>query len=220
MFSKQQNISPPIFITGIGTGVGKTVVAAIIAEALGANYWKPIQTGATNNTSDAAWVASVTSNSTIYPEAYSLTLPASPHLAAMVENISITIQSLLNAYQQFQNHSANKIVIEGAGGLLVPLNEKEMMIDLMMALQAKVIIVSRNYLGSINHSLLTAVACKQYNLNVLGWIFNDHFMNYEEELVQRSGFPALASIPATTIVNKNFITQQALRIKKQLTALL
>ena len=85
---------------------------------------------------------------------------------------------------QVQNSElkTENLIIEGAGGLMVPLNENEFMIDLIKKLNAKVILVSRNYFGSINHSLLTASVCKQNNLNVLGWMFNEDFMNYEEEI--------------------------------------
>src|SRR5581483_8557036 len=81
------------------------------------------------------------------------------------------------------------LLIEGAGGLLVPLNETEFVADLIKALQAKVILVSRNYLGSINHSLLTARVCKEMQLPVIGWVFNDQYLDYEEEIVQWSNFP-------------------------------
>src|SRR5438105_12061143 len=103
---------------------------------------------------------------------------------------------------------------------MVPLNENEFVIDLIQQLNAKVILVSRNYLGSINHSLLTAAICKQRKLNVVGWIFNDQYMNYEDEIVQWSGYKKIASIPFIKDVNSAFIKQQADKYYDVLTTLL
>jgi dethiobiotin synthetase len=210
----------PIFITGIGTGVGKTLVSAIITEALQANYWKPIQAGYADGT-DAEWVRGLLTNkqSIIYPELYKFALPASPHIAAREEGIDIEISALKEKYQQLLTPDS-RLVIEGAGGLLVPINEKEFIADIIRSLQARVILVSRNYLGSINHSLLTAALCKQYNLDVIGWIFNDQFMQYEEEIVKWSGFPKIASIPKINNLDKKNISEQATVIKDKLLLLL
>jgi dethiobiotin synthetase len=218
----------PIFITGIGTDVGKTVVAAIITEALQADYWKPVQAGYENGT-DAIHVKDIISDniSIIHPEVYKLSLAASPHIAAREANLKIEMDVILKKYQQLikaqtassvrladgkndkQQTINHKLIIEGAGGLLVPLNEHEFVIDLIQKLNAKVILVSRNYLGSINHSLLTAHVCKQKELNVIGWIFNDQYMNYEDEIVQWSGYKKIASIPFKKNISRNFIKQQA-----------
>jgi dethiobiotin synthetase len=207
----------PIFITGIGTGIGKTLVSAIVTEALQADYWKPIQAGFSEGT-DALQVASLISNeqTSIHPEVYKLQLPASPHIAAKEENIEIDIKKI---YQSFHHISTkNKyIVIEGAGGLMVPINRNEFIADIINVLNAKVILVSRNYLGSINHSLLTAMACQQKGIDVLGWIFNDQYLNYEGEVVKWSGMPSLASIPFAENLNKEFIQLQAQKLTANLT---
>ena len=209
----------PVFITGIGTGIGKTVVAAIVTEALQANYWKPVQAGDEGGT-DSEWIESVISNprTTILPEAYKLSMAASPHLAARAQGEVIRLNTIAEAYQLLAT-PGNNIVIEGAGGLMAPLNEEEFVIDLVKLLNARVILVSRNYLGSINHSLLTAQACKAYDLDVAGWIFNDEYLNYEEDIVKWSGYPAIASIPWNNAVNKDFILQQAARISTALNKL-
>lgn len=201
-----------IFVTGIGTGVGKTVVSAIITEALQADYWKPVQVGLEETDND--WVRSHIQNETsvIHDSLYALKLPASPHIAAREEGISIDINKIKDAIPD----TNNTLVIEGAGGLMVPLNEKDFIADLAGALECKVILVSRNYLGSINHSLLTAAVCKQKGLNVLGWIFNDQYMDYEQEIVDWSGFPAIASIPFEENPSKEFITIQAATIREEL----
>lgn len=208
-----------IFITGIGTGIGKTIVSAIVTEALQANYWKPIQAGFDEGT-DSEFIASLISNSTtkILPEVYKLKKAASPHIAAKEEGIEISLQSIIN-YQLSIVHSKNPCIIEGAGGILVPLNSNEFIIDLIKKINAKVILVSRNYLGSINHSLLTAAICKQNHIDVLGWIFNDQYLDYENEIVEWSGYPKIATIPFTEKIDKQFIKEQAIIVNKTLTPL-
>ncbi len=207
----------PVFITGIGTDVGKTVAAAIVTEALEANYWKPVQAGFDDGT-DALSIQHLISNlnTVIHPEVYKLKLPASPHIAAREEGIRIDLDII---YQQYSHLIINNIqltIIEGAGGLLVPLNEDEFVLELIKKLDARVIIVSRNYLGSINHSLLTASVCRSNDIDVVGWVFNDQYMHYEEEIVRWSGYPKIASLPHAKEVNKAFVKEQAERIKESL----
>ncbi|HWB94895.1 MAG TPA: dethiobiotin synthase, partial [Puia sp.] len=165
----------PIFITGIGTGVGKTLIAAIVTEALGGWYWKPVQAGFDEGT-DAQWVAARISapasaggmgferknaGGRVLDEAYKLKMPASPHIAAREEGLVISLDTLAAKLPK-----ERPLVIEGAGGLFVPLNDVEFMSDLALRLDGTVILVSRNYLGSINHSLLTAEACRTRGLRV------------------------------------------------------
>lgn len=202
-----------IFVTGIGTGVGKTLVAALLAEALEADYWKPVQAGEEGGT-DSNWVRDriTNRNTVIHKEAYLLQLPASPHIAARQESIDITVKGIRDRVPA----TRRPVIIEGAGGLLVPLNRQEFVIDLIAALEAKVVLVSRNYLGSINHSLLTARACRDAGLQVAGWIFNDQYMDYEEEIVQWSGYPRLATIPYRENPDRAFIQEQAAQWRKHL----
>lgn len=206
----------PIFITGIGTGVGKTVISAIVAQALQADYWKPIQAGFKDGT-DAETVRDWISNpvTTIHPEIYKFTMPASPHIAARNENIRIETGTVVSALSKLESNN-RYVVIEGAGGIMVPLNESEFVIDLAEQLQAPIILVSRNYLGSINHSLLTAAICKQRNLPVLGWIFFDEFMQYENEIVEWSGHPLIWSVPFFGDITSQFIEQQAMDLEESL----
>jgi dethiobiotin synthetase len=204
-----------LFITGIGTDVGKTIVSAIVAEALGADYWKPVQAGYETGT-DSEWVRSVISRQlAVHAELYKLKLPASPHIAAREENIKIDCEKIKAQYLNISSSERN-LVIEGAGGLMVPINDDEKVIDLIRALNVGVIIVSRNYLGSINHSLLTASVLQSHNLPVVGFVFNDDFMSYEQEIVKWSGYPLLGSIPHTAEVNRKFILEQAEKIRPQL----
>jgi len=223
----------PIFISGIGTGVGKTVVAAIITEALKADYWKPVQAGYETGTdragagvssklshsetgihagTDRALVASLISNSetVIHPETYLLQLAASPHIAARNENKRIDPEKIAGDLNHM--NLQRPLVIEGAGGLMVPLNEKEFVIDLIQRLDARLVLVSRNYLGSINHSLMTAAICRHYNVDVAGWVFNDQYMNYEQEIVHWSGYPALFSVAMINLLSKETIVAAAKNI--------
>ncbi len=207
-------MTQPIFITGIGTGIGKTLVAAIVAEALQADYWKPVQAGFEEGT-DSAWIKDVLSNnySIVHPELYKLQMAASPHIAARKENMRIDISVIKTRLAEIAvaaNNRNNPLIIEGAGGLMVPLNENEFVVNLIRQLQAKVILVSRNYLGSINHSLLTAEVCRYYKLDVLGWIFNDQYLAYEDEIVNWSGFAKIGSLPFAHPPGKKFVKEQAL----------
>lgn len=201
---------PVFFITGIGTGVGKTLVSAILTEALDADYWKPIQAGFAEGT-DALQVSQWLSNpdKKIQQEIYKLKLPASPHIAAREEGIVISLEQIKAAFDRLCLESRRPLIIEGAGGLLVPLNESQTLLDLLKILDVPVIVVSRNYLGSINHSLLTANSLKQAGAKLAGWVFNDQFMHYETEISQWTEMPILGSIPFSDTPDKDFVRQQA-----------
>ena len=199
----------PIFITGTGTDVGKTIIAAIITEALHADYWKPVQAGYTDGTDSLSVAKMITNKKTIiHPELYKLKLPASPHISAREENKKISVKNIIKHLPK----TSNTLIVEGAGGLMVPLNETLFVADLIKQLNAKVILVSRNYLGSINHSLLTAEVCRYYKLDVLGWIFNDQYLAYEEEIVHWSGCHKIAAIPFSPNPDTAFIREHALLI--------
>jgi dethiobiotin synthetase len=219
-----------IFVTGIGTDVGKTVASAILCEALEADYWKPVQAGFDDGTDAALLKSLVTNKKTIvHPETYKLKLASSPHIAARKEGIKIDLNKIVEDYSKIVNressnvnasqnleHKTQNLIIEGAGGLMVPLNENEFIIDLIKKLNAKVILVSKNYLGSINHSLLTASVCKQNNLDVLGWMFNEDYMNYEEEIEAWTGYTKIATVPTCENINALFVQEQAMLIKHSL----
>jgi dethiobiotin synthetase len=222
----------PIFITGIGTGVGKTLVSAIVAEALGAYYWKPVQAGFDEGT-DAEWVGARLSNGgvgaggagegrksgaasgRVLPELYTLKMPASPHIAARAEGVVISLDMIAAGLP-----AERPLVVEGAGGLFVPLNDRDFMVDLALRLDATVILVSRNYLGSINHSLLTAEACKVRGVRVAGWVFNDQYGHYEAEIAHWSGLPALGSIPFRESPDAEFVREQASLLRPRLLEML
>jgi dethiobiotin synthetase len=201
------------FVTGIGTGIGKTLVSAIIAKALNADYWKPVQAGYENGT-DSEWIKSILRNSTVHPEVYKLRLAASPHIAAREEGVSISLQKIT---EKIPSKNRN-LIIEGPGGLMVPLNEREFVADLIKALSVKVILVSRNYLGSINHSLMTSELCKQKDIPVIGWVFNDQYLSYEQEIISWSGIPGIGSVPFCEGLNDLFVEKQADLFRERLAA--
>lgn len=155
------------FVTGIGTEIGKTVSSAVLVEKLKADYWKPIQAGDLDN-SDSLKVQNLISNSVskFHPEVYRLTQPFSPHYAAELDGVNIDLNKIIIP------QTINNLIIEGAGGLMVPINRKDLMIDLIQKLSVEVILISKNYLGSINHTLLSIEALKSRNINVKGIIFN------------------------------------------------
>lgn len=203
----------PIFITGTGTDVGKTLIAAIIVEALEADYWKPVQAGFSEGT-DSLFIHRVVSNkqTVIHPELYLLKMPASPHLAAPAEKKEITIKEII----RYLPRTKNQLVIEGAGGLMVPLNERELMMHLIKKLKATVIVVSKNELGSINHSLLTAYALRKEKLNVAGWIFNEEYKSYENDIANWTGFPAIAKVKHLPVISKETIKREAQKMRPHL----
>ena len=166
-----------IFITGIGTDVGKTIASAIVTQALEADYWKPIQAGDLNN-SDSHKIEKYIKNykSIIHQNSYALNTPASPHHAAKIDNISIHLKNIL------EPKTKNNLVIEGAGGIFVPLNNSDCIIDLIQK-EYKVIVVSRHYLGSINHTLLTVEALKNRKITISGIIFSGDENKATEEII-------------------------------------
>lgn len=179
----------PIFITGIGTGVGKTIVSAILVEKLRADYWKPIQSGDLDN-SDTLLVKSLVSNpiSKFHPEAYRLTQPFSPHKSAALDGIEIDPAKIIIP------ETDNQLIIEGAGGLMVPLNERFLMIDLIKQLDAEVILISQNYLGSINHTLLSIEALRTRDIPIKGIIFNGEKDEWSEGVIMKQNLHLLGQI--------------------------
>ncbi len=137
-------------------------------------------------------------------------LAASPHIAARQDNSRIELSRIKQDLEKM--HASRPLIIEGAGGLMVPLNESEFVYDLVEQLDARLILVSRNYLGSINHSLMTAEICRIKGLDVMGWIFNDQYMNYESEIVRWSGYPAVFSLPLLDSLTKDSVSRAAARL--------
>jgi dethiobiotin synthetase len=200
------------FITGIGTEVGKTVASAIVTQALEADYWKPLQAGDLHQ-SDSMKVQSLIDNdsSIFHPEAYRLNHPMSPHAAAERDGVEIDIS--LFEIPKTDNH----LVIEGAGGLLVPLNKKDTILDLIANLKCKVILVSRHYLGSINHTLMSIELLKQRNISIKGILFNGNENKDTESIItEMTGIKALGRIDELEELNKSVINSVAQDLKEAL----
>ncbi|BDB52395.1 dethiobiotin synthase [Flavobacterium ammonificans] len=203
-----------LFITGIGTDVGKTIASSIIVESLQADYWKPVQAGDLDN-SDSHKIQSYISNSStvIHENSYKLTTPASPHLAAKLDQIIIDIQLIV------EPKTANHLVIEGAGGLLVPLNNSDYIIDLIKD-DYKVIVVSRHYLGSINHTLLTLEALRSRNIPVAGIVFSgDEYPSSEEIILSKSNAKFIGRIENEPYFDQNVIQYYADKFREPLQSL-
>ena len=200
-----------IFITGIGTEVGKTIASAIVVEALEADYWKPIQAGDLEN-SDAHKVQALIFNqrSHFHPNSFALNTPMSPHAAAKIDGVEITSASITVP------ETKNDLVIEGAGGVLVPINDSETVLDLIKP-EYKVIIVSRHYLGSINHTLLTIEALKSRNLNCFGIIFSGNENPSTEEIIQKmTRVQVIGRIREETAFSKEIIRNYAEEFRSRL----
>lgn len=193
-----------LFVTGIGTDVGKTIASAIITEALQADYWKPIQAGDIDN-SDSHKVEKYLSNiqSKIHQNSYLLQTPASPHLAAQLDGIVINLKTIK------EPKTTNHLVVEGAGGILVPLNDTETIADLIQS-DYKVIVVSRHYLGSINHTLLTIEAIKNRKITIAGIIFNgDENQATESIILSKTGIKMIGRINDEPYFDANVVAEYA-----------
>ena len=188
-----------LFVTGTDTGVGKTVLSALLVASLNRRYWKPIQTGASEGTDRAAVVnwAGVTIEHT-HPEAFLFDPPVSPHLAAEQQGKRIDLDAIRRPAD------SHPIVIEGAGGVLVPINEDALMIDLIRRLQAAVVIAARATLGTINHTLLTVEAARNANLPLIGVVMVGRENVDNRKAIERYGqVPVVGAIPWLESINRS-----------------
>ena len=203
-----------LFITGISTDVGKTVVSAIITQALKADYWKPIQAGDLDQ-SDTHKIKAYVSNAKtkFFENSYALNTPASPHLAAAIDGITIDLKKIK------EPKTKNNLVIEGAGGLYVPINDTETIADLIQP-DYKIIVVSRHYLGSINHTLLTIEALQNRNIAVAGIIFNGEENDATESIIlNKTKIPMIGRLEPEPFINTNVINEYANLWREKLQAL-
>lgn len=194
-----------VFITGIGTEVGKTVASAIVTEALQADYFKPIQAGDLEN-SDTHKVERLVSNSVtkFHPNAFALKTPMSPHAAAEIDQVQIKAEEVKRP-----TTTNDYLVIEGAGGLLVPINSTQTIADLMQQ-EDKIIVVSRHYLGSINHTLLTIEALKSRGLTCAGIIFSGEEHPTTESIIEEMAqVPILGRIDQEPYFDENVVREYA-----------
>lgn len=196
------SLSKHIIIAGIGTEVGKTVVSAIVTEKLKADYWKPIQAGDLDQSDSikvSAWVSN--SQTTIHPESVKLNHPMSPHAAADLDGVTLTLD-------MFQIPKATSLVTELAGGIMVPITHQITNLDLIKHLGAPVILVVNFYLGSINHTLLSIEILKSNNIEIMGLIFNGEINRESKQVIlEMSGCINLGEIPnCPSDITKDTIT--------------
>lgn len=199
-----------IFITGISTEVGKTLASAIVTEALQADYWKPVQAGELEN-SDTHKVQALISNgkSVFHPNAYALHTPMSPHAAAAIDGVTIQLQQIKTP------ETSNNLVIEGAGGLLVPINDHQTILDIIQP-DYKIIVVSRHYLGSINHTLLTVQLLEEKGFDV-AIIFSGDEQPTTESIVQKmTNATVIGRIEEESVIDKSTIVKYAAKFKENL----
>lgn len=174
-------LPPRIFITGTDTGIGKTVVSALLVAGRDADYWKPIQCGL-EEISDRQWVIQKTGIAAdrAHPEAYRLKHPLSPHAAARLEGVTIRLEAL-------RLPPAKRLVVEGAGGIMVPLNEHHYMLDLMKRLDLPVLLVASSRLGTINHTLLSLEQLRRHDLEIAGVVINGPPNEINREAIRNYG---------------------------------
>lgn len=195
------------FVTGIGTDVGKTIVSAVLVQALGADYWKPIQCGLPRDTET---VSSLVKNktSTFHPETYLLKEPASPHQAAFKEGLTLRVGDINVP------NTKKDLVIEGAGGIMVPLNNWELMLDLIKNFADEVVLVASLYLGSINHTLLSIDALQRRGIAITGIVFNGPSNSHSESLIlSYSGSVCLLRLKPDSKIDPANIKKWARKLK-------
>ena len=181
-----------LVVAGVGTDVGKTVAAAALCEALEANYWKPVASGSEDGPTDGEHMARLLRGGTarILPTTYSFTKSLSPHIAASLDSQEIELEKLTLPV------SDRPIVVELAGGVAVPLNDRHTNLDFLQALRLPVVLVSRHYLGSINHTLLTIDALQRRDIAIAGIIFNGNELPDTERIITKlSGVSIIGRIP-------------------------
>ena len=194
-----------IIIAGIHTGIGKTICSAVICQASGYDYWKPVQAGDLEN-SDSVFIQKNVGNPAcvIYPERYRLRTAASPHYAAEIDDVEIKKENFAVPV------TTNNIVIETAGGIMSPLAKNFLNIDLIEYLQLPVVLVAGNYLGSINHTLLSCYALGNRNIKISGIVFSGETVKASEQyILEHTRLPLLFSIPFFEPVNAETIAEFA-----------
>jgi dethiobiotin synthetase/malonyl-CoA O-methyltransferase len=201
-------VPPHVFVTGTDTEVGKTVVAAGLLSLWRARYktlyWKPIQTG-TSVDRDAASVKRLAGAAPdeIAEEMYSYPEPLSPHLVARMHKRPISIEALVKRCDELKQR-AERLIVEGAGGLLVPVTETETMADLVRALDLPVLIVARATLGTINHTVLTLRAARECGISVWGVVLSGGENSHNAEAIEQyGGAKVLAQIPRVENLEKD-----------------
>jgi dethiobiotin synthetase len=203
------------FVTGIHTDAGKTVVSAFLQKALNADYWKPIQAGDLDfGDADRVRAWSNASPGRFHPIRHALKTPASPHYAARIDGVAIELADFT-----LPDTAGRPLIVEGAGGLLVPINDQETVLDLMAHLGLPVILVSRHYLGSINHTLLSIACLNQRGIPIAGLIYSGGDSPETVRIVQElTGIAPLVELPELEEVNAESIAQLVEELGRQVYA--
>lgn len=172
-----------IFVTGTDTGIGKTVVSSILTAGLEASYWKPVQAGLEEET-DTDFVRRVTGlpGNRFIPETWRLKTPMSPHAAAEIDDVALQLDDFTLPVIETEH-----LIVEGAGGLLVPLNEEQMIIDLIQHLDIPVLLVARSELGTLNHTFLSLEALRRRGIPILGVVLNGPVHRSNRETIEQIG---------------------------------
>lgn len=203
-----ENLPKRVFVTGTDTGVGKTLVcAALMVTFDSAYYWKPVQTGSEEGT-DTEWIRSITGLSAerFIPEAYCLKKPLSPHAAAILEGVTIDPSSIIPPPVN------GRLIVEGAGGVMVPLNNHHFMLDLIKQFSFPVLVVSRSTLGTINHTLLTLMALRHAGLEVAGVIMNGPLNESNKKAIEHFGnVPVLAQVEPLEKITPDFLRKAIIK---------
>lgn len=198
------------FVSGIGTDVGKTVVSSVLCELLFANYWKPVQSGELDNTDSMKVERLVSIESFRYfPEQFRLNQPLSPHVSAKLDGVHIEASDFI-----FPEFSGN-LIVEGAGGLMVPVNENGLLYcDLASGWKLPTILISRHYLGSINHTLMSVETLRNRNIPILGIIYVGEELPMTEEIIfTKTQLPTLFHVPIFENLNKETISSFASQLR-------
>ncbi len=178
-----------VFVTGTDTGIGKTLVSAWLVRSWQADYWKPVQSGIADGL-DADVVRAVAPDAVVHPSAFLLNAPLSPHRAASLDGVAIALGDF------HLPRTSRPLVVEGAGGVLVPLNDRHFMADLMVHLGLPVVLVARSGLGTINHSLLSLEALQRRGVTVAGVVMSGPPNDDNRQAVEHfSGVPVVGQLP-------------------------
>lgn len=200
---KEKQLPEKIFVTGTDTGIGKSVVSALLTVGLQATYWKPIQSGLQEET-DTEFIRRVTGlpDRHFREERYRLTEPLSPHAAAAIDGISIALDDF-----KFPEYATDHLIVEGAGGLMVPINDRTMIIDLIKQLEVPALLVARSELGTLNHTFLSLEALRSRDIPVIGVIMNGPKNESNRKAIEKYGnVEVIAGIENIEFMNSNKLT--------------
>ncbi|MGK7369337.1 MAG: dethiobiotin synthase [Candidatus Halalkalibacterium sp. M3_1C_030] len=199
---KTEELPSKIFVTGTDTGIGKTVVSAMMTVGLSATYWKPIQSGLKEET-DTEFVRRVTglSDTQFKDERYRLNEPLSPHASAAIDGVSISLTNF-----QVPDFETDHLIAEGAGGLMVPINDEAMIIDLIQYLNLPVLMVARSELGTLNHTFLSLEVLRSRDIPIIGVIMNGPRNESNRKAIEKYGsIEVIGEIESIKSMNSNML---------------